>query len=817
MNVAVQGILGLLVAAGFFLVGQGLLADWPKILPWEKLTDFYGVLAIYFAAVALAMVTARLFRLRFFATALVLVVAITLATGNFGALLAVSALLCACVALGDGLAKLMKLKHWSSIEERLLIGAGIYGTIISVIAFFPVNYPGVYALAIAAPIVWMRRPLVRRLRLALAFSRAPREKPLRLDLVRLATFGVIVIHLLVSLLPEVGADGVGVHMLIPSTLFAQAHWGFDPHQYVWSVTTMLANWLFAIGYMLAGETSAKLIHFAFTLVLARQSFVLARWAGAGRHARWAPLLLLTSPIVYTETSSLYNDVVWSCFLVAGSMAIFRFAFNPGQYARHNLIYGAATFGFALATKALTLLYIPVLTLVLLYRIRSLFSARLALASIAAVVIFLISAAPPYATAFLVTGNPVFPFFNEIFKSPYFEAKNFTNQSYHNSLAWDTFYEFTFGSAKYIEGTNGASGFMWLLALPATLFALLAPKRRWRALLVVGVSIACIGATFSSQSYLRYILPVFAMISGVIAASFAREDGGAESASWPPIVIASWATVALNLLFITAGSWTYRSLPIQALVNEEHRRTFLETHSPMRLTTKLLNEINDESRSVAFFTVHSYGGGLHANALYANWYNPSFLAAATALRSKEQVGQIMLRFGATFLILDEAWGTPEARDAIRAATEEVASFRGFSVRRLPLEAEFTTDLVRNGDLNGPDNWGVPPGAVIQDGVARVTVDLPITQIVKVTEGKQYLNEVEARCLSEKTTGRVQINWMSAADKIVGVSIQVWECEPNWNVYRQTVTAPADAATAMVYGAGHTEKPIEINKISMRARE
>src|SRR4030095_122600 len=75
---------------------------------------------------------------------------------------------------------------------------------------------------------------------------------------------------------------------------------------------------------------------------------------------------------------------------------------------------------------------------------------------------------PYAYAWYATGNPVFPYFNAIFKSPFFAPHNFANVLYPGGISFADFYQLTFSSAKHLEGWDGAIGFAMTLLLPAGL-------------------------------------------------------------------------------------------------------------------------------------------------------------------------------------------------------------------------------------------------------------------------------------------------------------------------------------------------------------
>ena len=88
----------------------------------------------------------------------------------------------------------------------------------------------------------------------------------------------------------------------------------------------------------------------------------------------------------------------------------------------------------------------------------------------------IAALLPYAYAWRITGNPVFPYFNGIFKSPLFPVTNFESSLYPGGISVRDFFDLTFASGHYLEGGDGALGFAVPLLLPAGLLRRRSPDR-----------------------------------------------------------------------------------------------------------------------------------------------------------------------------------------------------------------------------------------------------------------------------------------------------------------------------------------------------
>ena len=106
------------------------------------------------------------------------------------------------------------------------------------------------------------------------------------------------------------------------------------------------------------------------------------------------------------------------------------------------------------------------------------AAQLPLAAVAAALL----ACPPYLTAWLKTGNPVFPFFNSVFQSPYYETNaSFTNPLFVHPIDPTLWLDFTFRTTRFLESAHeGALGIAVFVLLPAGLLAAVL-RRQWTVL------------------------------------------------------------------------------------------------------------------------------------------------------------------------------------------------------------------------------------------------------------------------------------------------------------------------------------------------
>lgn len=805
-------IIALMIGVALTLHGISKLS-WPNALPWDVDGRFrFGVfLIVTFAFVSLL---AWRFRWNAFMAAVLCAVLLAGAGGALGPLLVIFWMAVASAILGRWLLRKMSVEvgNWMA---HFLVGAGVYATAVGLLAHFPVNYSGVYAAALALPVVLGRKTLQQWLDAAKRWTTQYRQPDERSSIwLEIAIAVVLLIHFVVALMPEVGFDALATHLFVPVHLATRHQWGFDAATYVWAVIPMLGDWMFSIAYMLGGETAARLINVGFVFVLAWLVRDLVLWAGGTMlGARWAALIFLSTPLTFTESSSLFIESVWASFVVAGAFAVFK-ACSDEERKTNQLIIAGILLGCSLAAKAVTFMVLPSLLLILVWRYKTWLKPGVAGALIVGLVLFLMLGAVPYVTAWSLTENPVFPFFNKLFHSPLWPAENFEAPAvFGKGVTWDILYRATFHSDKYLEGGVGAAGFQWLLLfLPASITVFL--SGRWRGLALIIFGAASVTLTFHETAYLRYIFPAVAVLAAAIGLGMTASysAGSFRAILWGCVAPVA---ISLNILFLSAGS-VYKDFALTSIFSQSDRERYLAGRLPLRNAVDLVNSLNIERTPVAVLG-QPMTAGLASDALYPNWYNHKFQAAINSVNSDQGMVDILLDKKVDFLILDSSWnGTKEQHGLVERVTEKIAEFGVVAVRKIKADYRFKKEMLVNPNLDDTTGWGLIGDArlISQEGTVLVSEVSPAVQITRVSPGRRYLNTVIARCYKEITMGRVQVNWIDANGKFISTNIRTFDCSANWTKHAVEVTAPTNAVNAAVYATGHSKIPLEYKEVSFR---
>jgi hypothetical protein len=445
-----------------------------------------------------------------------------------------------------------------SIEARLLstlLGIGVYVWLMTLASRLHIHYAAAWLVLLLVPLLWSGLSACRAVIRAGARRSPPRLTfPGHLCLALL--FFILFMHWLVVLKPEAGADGLAAHLAVASNIAAHHAYTVDPARLVWAVMPMGADWSYSIVYLLGGEFAARLLNFAYLLLMAALLYVVMR--------RWlsrAPALLLlavfaATPLVQLVTGELFVENLQALLLLSVVVALTGTSLPPAK----SLCLAAALAGTALATKIGSLAFVTAAIPVALWGRPPAYKSgragrgpapRWALAGS----LLLATAAPTYLVAWRLTGNPLYPYFNQVFHSPLLPATADVHEyRFHEPLGWSTLYDLTFHTHRYYEGQDGSFGFQFLVLAPLALLIALA-GRRARAFLAVGLAgMLLVLVSTPNARYLYAALPL------LMAASAAALGWMEEKQRWAWRTALGFLVVCAlgNIYFLPSSSWYHKN-------------------------------------------------------------------------------------------------------------------------------------------------------------------------------------------------------------------------------------------------------------------
>lgn len=624
-----------LVAAGVAatlvgLIGHGLWRE----LPAERF-------ALSLALAALSLVAAWPLR-RFLrwsnATALVTVWTLALAIYVGSVPLAAAALL-ALAALAIGLFAVPATWH-GRVPIATVVGlvaiAGLAGWVVT----WPLFFWWLWLPLLGALVVWRRAVLADALRTARAQWRdavaaAPRAAAAVVILLGLASTACWI--------PAMQMDDLGYHLSLPTQLMAQGRYAPQPEYQVWSFAPWAGDLLHGLVFVLARREAHGALNALWLGLAAGAAWSIATALGACMRERWAAVALFASlpPLIWIA-AGMQTELAATAVLLAFAAVVL----SPRQ---GRLVAGAVLFAGLFALKLVHgFSALPLLAYALWRHGASVRGAALALG------IFVALAASSYAQAWLGTGNPLLPMFNDVFASPYFPQAQYRDDRWFAGVDATLPWRLIFDTDRYVEAWDGGLGFAPIALAGAWLLSLMRPGAR--AFALAATAVLCL--PLLPMQYARYAYPGLALFCVLLPVGL-RSRIGARPFAWLIVGVC-----ALNSAYQANASWLHHSAAIKRTIKSggDPARVF-PFYVPER---SLLREVPDAPDQLVLATDPSrnHVAELGGRGRTVSQHDPS-LASEAAAAERDPSGA---RWAALFARHRIRWAlvtTERASPALRA--------------------------------------------------------------------------------------------------------------------------------------------------------
>lgn len=486
---------------------------------------------------------------------------------------------------------------------KLTLGLGLLVTVVLYSSHWLVNTPFYYSLA-GLIIILIRYKQLSNFHLSIALVEN-KFKSILCDTVLLFS---IALNVIVACKPELGVDALTMHLWIASYIVDFQQWHYDVYQGGFALMPIAGDLAFSIAYMLGGEYAARLINLSFILILAGLIYQFITPMVGAFVSKLLLSAYLTLPAIGLISGSLFIEHFWalmifSPFLLATSGDINFFV----KWAFATLLIS-----LAMATKVMTVFFIPVFVIFFFLQLMKVEISRkqLVLFFIGCGFVVFTVAGKTYLYALWKTGNPVFPFMNEVFQSPYMPVNSFVNERFTKDFSyWRLLYDMTFNSKQFMETQNGGFGFLWLIVLPPTLFYI---RKKANSLfqlsfvLIIFVTF-CI---FSQQAYFRYLNPLYPFALILVVGMYCLNDSVIFKRIFSVTIC---IIIALNVCFFPTTSWRDKHLIYRDFSDEVRRR------KPSRVLVDRLNVTEDVTG--VLFIGRFYPARLKVKAYGTSWFFP----------------------------------------------------------------------------------------------------------------------------------------------------------------------------------------------------
>lgn len=225
----------------------------------------------------------------------------------------------------------------------------------------------------------------------------------------------ILINFLGALTPELAFDALWYHLTLPKIYI-------EHHQIVhipgglfyYSDMPKLIELLYSATLAFSNEILAKIIHFIFSILILIAVYKISRKKLSKQNALLAVVILSSNIVFAWEATTAYIDLGRTFFEI---MALWAFIDWTEKKQRKKIILSAVMLGFAITTKILAITSLIIfITLIVILSLQNKSNPKNIVKDIIIFLgISLIIPTPWFIFAFIHTGNPVYPFFTQIYQ------------------------------------------------------------------------------------------------------------------------------------------------------------------------------------------------------------------------------------------------------------------------------------------------------------------------------------------------------------------------------------------------------------------
>ena len=468
-----------------------------------------------------------------------------------------------------------------------------------------------------------------------------------------------------AVVPSYNHDDLTTHLFLPHQTAMFGRFEFTPHEAATLNVCIIPIGAYTGVFIMGGENALRLVNISMFIFgfLILESFVRRRWNSGV--ALTATLLGVLFPITCWTIGIVFTDS--SLFFFSCAFLIVAWEFMERRDSSWLPALGLlAGLGY-LAKQQIIFIVIPLSMLCGLVVLRLLFQepARTIRYLLFAFALFAAVLAPPMLRNYVLSGNPIYPFYNGVFRSPYWPSIDLKDNRWSQPFGLSTLWAMSFKGPQFVENIKYSFGFSLLVFSPLLLLRSttdLLRRQRAAALLVlvtIGYGFVCFSVT---GLYLRYLVGLIAPAS--VAIALVVSEVAASSALLARILYGVVAVVlAANFAAFLSIRNTAQPYPIVAALTESLDGSSMYYHARFKLLF---------SEAAARLGRDSTGLVVDSPALYlaetrvvsTNWFYPTLNGKIGAAKTPDELFRLLFRQeGIAYIVMPLAmkptgFGDPE---------------------------------------------------------------------------------------------------------------------------------------------------------------
>jgi len=698
-----------------------------------------------------------------------------------------------------------------SITEAVVLGAAIWLAVWGVMLHYAVNYQALHIVLSILPTFFLvsrlseiREYLCSRIRLSREWIQSI---PFWLWVA-----GLVVVSWVLrwASFPSMGFDDHANHLRMWTELLTTHRYSFDITTQIWSTAPFSVNLLHAGLSLMAGGNARSAMNLGLAILLLLLIAGISRTWKLPTWTQWLLMVVMAStPMMGNLLLHLQTELLLAVIALAGMRLVIDA--NGGWRGQRVMgVLSCAALSASIKLPGAVLGFTLLASLIVSWwsqrKATTPTGQMLRWPALMLLIPLSFVALHSYAVAWKLTGNPVFPLYNAIFLSPFYDPINFSDSRWIHGFGLTSYVRAFFNTSEFFESGNYTAGWQYLIMLPLAIIALLRSGTP-STLRIILIPVLGFGLVmFSATQYWRYLFPIMPLAVVLLGSLFYQEKPLLRNMAF----ILAIACIAGNLLFFTRVTWMMNS-PASMAFTRDGKETLTSLYAPAALLTERINKLAPGSR-VLYPSNTPYGATLNGSPLYINWYQPfrdktfNLVKDFDGLRdfiSKEKIDFAILIMSVNSGLRDVL--LREYMSKYGYVEGQANNFLLYRISDAPLQYQKIFEF--QGSQTKPSkNVGllIP---MTEQGVTA-TMDGKVLAVIPTLRAKQARYKVEFICPSESGYLVAQINWDKGPPYYRLVA-----CEARSVTFIEAIPVPIGANQGSIYVTSRDTSSIQVKNITV----
>lgn len=510
---------------------------------------------------------------------------------------------------------------------------------------------------------------------------------------------------------------------------------------------------------------------------------------------------LLTPILLCVTMNLHSEVGVTILLTASLSLPLALTIKKPPLVAMALLCGAAV------SAKPQCLFGPGLFYLFIF-LRSYFK-RDALTSelIWSIIVFIVVGAFPYIASWAITGNPVYPLMNHVFKADGFPVTLFP-APYQGEWSLSLIPSLAIHTYKHMESGIFAFGLHHIIfGLPALLIIPFIKNYPLRLpIIFIGIFIV---ASFSGTQNARYIIPAIPILC-LSYLSLIYSELNLMVIGVNKLII--YICLGVTLVFLPSANWQMRYVTVGALTKPTGRIQYQNTFMPERAIFSAINVMTRGEKCLILSASRPFSCGMLSNFAFGSWYDNSNSSNLLFSKNAFDIYTHMLKANISYIAAIDPISNYNLRPIQQFIDEycDVAYAFDNGVKLYELTGsknknptpivELSSAFTRN------SQWNVAGSPKFENNQITVTDKDFLTHLIDVKGRKSVTIELSASPVAplDATIIRVQINWLGSNNKILRPDIYVVNLTDSAKISKK-FRIPADCSHGIVFVNAHSSTP------------